>query len=241
MELTAGNSTVESLWVRIKGQTNNVDVIIGIRYRPPSQDDDANELIFEELQDTSKATALVLMGDIAGSTWARKLKKNLDALLDLLLANRVDLVSEVQIGGHLGHSDHKAIKFKISVDRRKSGRKTSTLDMRKTDFRVLRELKGKMEDPGNYRPVSLTSMPAKVMEKIILGTSGKHMKDNTVFGHTQQSFLRGKSCLSNLISFYDKDPSEQNVRPTADKHIMQWVSKELYDHTYIDPKFESFP
>ena len=42
------------------------------------------------------------------------------ALLDLLLVNREGLVSEVAIGGHLGHSDHEAVKFKIFGDRRKT-------------------------------------------------------------------------------------------------------------------------
>ncbi|TRZ08540.1 hypothetical protein HGM15179_018565 [Zosterops borbonicus] len=50
------------------------------------------------------------------------------------------LESEVAIGGHLGHSDHEAIEFKISGERRKSASKTSTLSMRRGDFKLLREL-----------------------------------------------------------------------------------------------------
>lgn len=65
-----------------------------------------------------------------------------DVLLHLRLVNRVDLVNEVEIGGYRGHSDHKVIEIKISVDSRQSASKTSTLDldMRRTDFRLLREL-----------------------------------------------------------------------------------------------------
>ncbi|KAJ7424316.1 hypothetical protein BTVI_07024 [Pitangus sulphuratus] len=64
--------------------------------------------------------------------------------------------------------------------------------------------KGQKEDPRSYRPVSLTAVPGKVMEKIILGSVEKHLEGNAVTGHSQQGFMRGKSCLSNLISFYDK-------------------------------------
>ncbi|KAJ7411463.1 hypothetical protein BTVI_50153 [Pitangus sulphuratus] len=70
--------------------------------------------------------------------------------------------------------------------------------------------KGKKEDSRNYWPVSLTLVPGKVMEifcEVLKTTS------NAVIGHTQDGFMRGKSCLSNLISFYDKvtclaDPRE---------------------------------
>lgn len=45
--------------------------------------------------------------------------------------------------------------------------------------------KGKDENPGNYRPVSLTSVPGEIMEKIILGVIEKHLRDNSVSGQNQ--------------------------------------------------------
>ncbi|KAF4798133.1 hypothetical protein TURU_067469 [Turdus rufiventris] len=102
-------------------------------------------LFFEELRDTYKSTALVLMEGFnlpeinwehhtAGTTHARRFLKNLedsfmkevlreltgkDSCLGLLLVDRVDLMNKVEIGGCLGHIDHKVMKFKISVDRKK--------------------------------------------------------------------------------------------------------------------------
>ncbi|PKU44787.1 reverse hypothetical protein [Limosa lapponica baueri] len=63
--------------------------------------------------------------------------------------------------------------------------------------------KGRKYDPWNYRPVSLTSVPGKVMEQIILSAIMQHMRDTQPIRPSQQGFMRGRSSLTNLI-FNDK-------------------------------------
>jgi len=51
--------------------------------------------------------------------------------------------------------------------------------------------KGKKEDPGSYRPVSLTSVPARVMEQLILDVISKQLEEKKVIRSSQHGFTKG--------------------------------------------------
>jgi len=63
--------------------------------------------------------------------------------------------------------------------------------------------KGKKEDPGDYRLVSLTSIPGKVMEQLILDVISKQGEEKKVIGSSLHGFTEEKSCLVNQTAYYD--------------------------------------
>ena len=63
--------------------------------------------------------------------------------------------------------------------------------------------KGCRTNALNYRPISLTSVPCKVMEEIIHSAILEHLTTEKLIAPEQHGFLPGKSCTSNLLESYE--------------------------------------
>ncbi|KAK4815429.1 hypothetical protein QYF61_002644 [Mycteria americana] len=63
LELDDGDDSVEFLRVRIRGKANKADIVVGVCYRPPNQDEETDELFYKQLGEASRSLALVLVGD----------------------------------------------------------------------------------------------------------------------------------------------------------------------------------
>ncbi|GAB0206524.1 hypothetical protein GRJ2_003118000 [Grus japonensis] len=166
LELDNGDERVECLWVRIRGKTNKADIVVGVCYRPPNQDEEADEIFYKQLGEVSRSLALVLMGDfnLLDVCWKynraerKQSRRFLECVegnflrqlvseptregtpLDLLFANREGLVGDMMFGGCLGHRDHEMIEFLILGEVRRGVSRSATLDFWRADLGLFRGL-----------------------------------------------------------------------------------------------------
>jgi len=63
--------------------------------------------------------------------------------------------------------------------------------------------KGSRMEVGNYRPVSLTSVCCKLLEKIVRKSLLRHMIDNGYLSEYQHGFVQGRSCTTQLLKVMD--------------------------------------
>ncbi|GAB0207196.1 hypothetical protein GRJ2_003185200 [Grus japonensis] len=66
------------------------------------------------------------------------------AMLDLVLTNKEGLVGDVKLKGSLGCSDHEMVEFRILRAARRARSKITTLDFRRADFGLFRDLLGRI-------------------------------------------------------------------------------------------------
>eukprot|EP00061_Rhincodon_typus_P012594 g38433.t1 len=82
--------------------------------------------------------------------------------------------------------------------------------------------KGNKDDSGNYRPVTLTSVVGKLLERILRDGIYRHLEKHDLIRDSQQGFVQGRSCLTNLIEFLEE------------------VTKVIYEHGAVDVVYTDF-
>jgi len=53
LELDDGDNSVECSWVRIRRKASKADIMVGVCYRPPNQDDKADEIFYKQQGEVS--------------------------------------------------------------------------------------------------------------------------------------------------------------------------------------------
>jgi hypothetical protein len=64
--------------------------------------------------------------------------------------------------------------------------------------------KGNKSSVSNYRPISLTSIPCKIMESIIRDHIVEHFNRNKLFSNKQFGFIKGRSTVLQMLNVLDK-------------------------------------
>ena len=62
---------------------------------------------------------------------------------------------------------------------------------------------GDRSDPGNYRPISLTSHISKTLERVMRLELVKYLEDNGLMKEDQHGSRQGRSTVTQLPDFYD--------------------------------------
>jgi len=90
---------------------------------------------------------------------------------------------------------------------------------------------------SNYRPISLTSIPCKVIEGFIRDHIMKHFTDNNLFNNNQYAFLKRRSTMLQLLRVMDTKCLESggqiNVIYTDSEKAFDKVSHKLLLRNYV--------
>ena len=81
--------------------------------------------------------------------------------------------------------------------------------------------KGKKEELGNYRLVSLTSVPGKFMEQVLQEVRLRCMQDKEI-QDGQYSFTKGRSCPTSPMAFCDWVKVSSSRSEGTVKLLFQW-------------------
>ncbi|KAK4825812.1 hypothetical protein QYF61_002417 [Mycteria americana] len=219
--------------------------MVGVCYRPPNQDEEADEEFCKQLGEISQSLALVLMGDFnlpdfcwKYNTAERKQSRRFlecvednfltqmvseptreGAPLDLLFVNREGLVGDVTVGGCLGQSDHEMIELLILGEVRNGINRTATLDFWRADSGLFRRLVDR-ESPGRRKTsCSLGTQPPELEDR-----DGKQNETPIIQGEMTHTGLCG---LDGIHPGVLRELAEVLTKPLSILYQQSWLTGEV--------------
>jgi ribonuclease P/MRP protein subunit RPP40 len=101
--------------------------------------------------------------------------------------------------------------------------------------------KGPTSNPANYRPISITSVFCKLMERIMVTDLLTYLSENSLITKHQHGFMSRRSTLTNLLeSVHDWTLSLANKTVTSVVYIDFTKAFDLVPHAKLLQKLESY-
>ena len=83
--------------------------------------------------------------------------------------------------------------------------------------------KGEQYNPANYRPVSLTSVPCKILEHIIVSHIMDFLENNNILVTSQHGFRKQRSCETQLLEFISELVTSLDQKQQTDVVVMDFA------------------
>jgi ribonuclease P/MRP protein subunit RPP40 len=100
---------------------------------------------------------------------------------------------------------------------------------------------GSREIASNYRPVSLTSVVLKVLERIISEHIVGHLTTHNLLAAEQHGFVKKKSCLTNLMSFLNEITKRLDKGETVEVCYLDFQKAfDSVNHRFLMKKLTTF-
>ncbi|KAI8490996.1 hypothetical protein Bbelb_314150 [Branchiostoma belcheri] len=101
--------------------------------------------------------------------------------------------------------------------------------------------KGEHYKASNYRPISLTSVPAKILEHVLVSSIMHHLESNNILSTQQHGFRKHRSCETQLLEFTEEVFSAMENGVTADVIIMDFAKAlDRVNHSLLVHKLDYY-
>ena len=100
---------------------------------------------------------------------------------------------------------------------------------------------GSPTQPGNYRPISLTCICCKMMERVLVSNILTHLEENSLLSSFQHGFRRNLSCESQLIMLWQEVMSSIDRKNSIDLAFIDFSKAfDKVPHNHLIHKLKSY-